>query len=211
MATPREGLLFLYRNKNLKGDKKMDSNNNNFDENNFDNGLNVQKAATPSLFKMVVIVVAVIVVLGIVGYLICEKSSGADAKNKDTASSARDRLVLDELTTNRKIIHNSDDIHLTGKGVEKTKSGYVLHFKVVNDTGKNIVLCFDNFIIEGLKVDPSRHTIASGFDGVVDVELESGEVTAEDIKSASSISFDYSVLDADTNSEITSGGFSISR
>lgn len=29
----------------------MDSNNNNFDENNFDNGLNVQKAATPSLFK----------------------------------------------------------------------------------------------------------------------------------------------------------------
>ena len=189
----------------------MDSNNNNFDENNFDNGLNVQKAATPSLFKMVVIVVAVIVVLGIVGYLICEKSSGADAKNKGTASSARDRLVLDELTTNRKIIHNSDDIHLTGKGVEKTKSGYVLHFKVVNDTGKNIVLRFDNFIIEGLKVDPSRHTIASGFDGVVDIELESGEVTAEDIKSAVSISFDYSVLDADTNSEITSGGFSISR
>lgn len=44
----------------------------------------------------------------------------------------------------------------------------------------------------------------------MDVELESGEVTAEDIKSASSISFDYSVLDADTNSEITSGGSSIS-
>ena len=186
----------------------MDSNNNNFDENNFDNGLNVQKAATPSLFKMVVIVVAVIVVLGIVGYLICEKSSGADAKNKDTASSARDRLVLDELTTDWKIIHNSDDIHLTGKGVENTKSGYVLHFKVVNDTGKNIVFCFDNFIVGELKVDPSRHTIASGFDGVMDVELESGEVTAEDIKSASSISFDYSVLDADTNSEITSGGSS---
>ena len=187
----------------------MDSNNNNFDENNFDNGLNVQKAATPSLFKMVVIVVAVIVVLGIVGYLICEKSSGADAKNKDTASSARDRLVLDELTTDWKILNNEEDICLTGKGVEKTKSGYVLHFKVVNDTGKNIVLCFDDFIIEGLKVDPSRHTIASGFDGVVDVELESGEVTAEDIKSAVSISFDYSVLDADTNSEITSGGSSI--
>lgn len=189
----------------------MDSNNNNFDENNFDNGLNVQKAATPSLFKMVVVVVAVIVVLGIVGYLIYEKNSGADAKNKDTASSARDRLVLDELTTNRKITHNSDDIHLTGKGVENTKSGYVLHLKVVNDTGKNIVLCFDDFIIEGLKADPSRHTIASGFDGVVDIELESGEVTAEDIKSAVSISFDYSVLDADTNSEITSGGFSIAR
>lgn len=66
-------------------------------------------------------------------------------------------------------------------------------------------------IIEGLKVDPSRHTIASGFDGVVDVELESGEVTAEDIKSAESISFDYSVLDADTNSEIISGGSSTSR
>lgn len=160
---------------------------------------------------MVVVVVAVIVVLGIVGYLICEKNSGADAKNKDTASSARDRLVLNELTTNRKITHNSDDIHLTGKGVENTKSGYVLHLKVVNDTGKNIVLCFDDFIIEGLKVDPSRHTIASGFDGVVDIELESGEVTAEDIKSAVSISFDYSVLDADTNSEITSGGFSIAR
>lgn len=189
----------------------MDSNNNNFDENNFDNGLNVQKAATPSLFKMVVIVVAVIVILGIVGYLICEKSSEADTKNKGTASSARDRLVLDELATDWKLLHNEEDICLIGKGVENTKSGYVLHFKVVNDTGKNIVFFFDNFFIEGLKVDPSRHTIASGFDGVMDVELESGEVTAEDIKSASSISFDYSVLDADTNSEITSGGSSISR
>ena len=184
----------------------MDSNNNNFD-----NGLNVQKAATPSLFSTVVVVVAVILVIGIVGYLICEKSSGVDAKDKGTASSARDRLVLDELTTNWKITHNSDDIHLTGKGVENTKSGYVLHLKVVNDTGKNIVLCFDDFTIGGLKVDPSRHTIASGFGGVMDIELESGEVTAEDIKSALSISFDYSVLDADTNSEITSGGANIAR
>lgn len=150
-------------------------------------------------------------IIGVIGYLLYDKKKKEiDADNKVTVSAASNKFVLNELTTDW-VIKDKDGVHLTAEGVESTKVGYILHFKIVNDTGKNIVVCFDDLSIAGLKTAPSRHTITSGLESTVDVELESGEVTAEDIESATSISIDYSVLDADTDSQITSGGSSRSQ
>lgn len=152
-----------------------------------------------------------LLIIGLFGYLIYDKKkSEIDAENKVTAGATSDKSVLNELTLNWDV-HDRDDVFITTKGIEQSTSGYVLNVEVVNNTGKGIIVSFDRLAIGDSDCVSTQFEVAADDDSVTPVNLETGDVTADIVESARSISIDYSVLDAKDNSQITHGGTNKAR